>query len=393
VEVPKVFCYRADEQYRTEEPKNLNGTGLETKVMSEQNGVNDRKKEQAFLQSLQKQHGFEIVPCQSIDKKGFEELKLTSEQKMQVSGLLQQVPAAAATVAMTGAYTVKFPKGLPHTLMTLKKGGFSSQIVDMAGKKRILGSASFYPMTAQAAVFGVFTAMSIATGQFFLVQINKELRMINQKLDEILKYLYEEKKAELLSEIFFVRYACDNYDSIMSDEAQRMATIGSIQQARKIAMKDMEFYIKQLDNKIDTGVKQNFDGLVKFMNDEIISNIENLEMSLQLYCMSSLMEVYYARNFENSYIQYVENNIKSYADSCNNKERFIFGKLDGYFDKSVSRAQETKRLECKRELRNWISSIDNKKDDMERLYAILQSTNQSAEYYIEPDGRVYYKAS
>lgn len=365
--------------------------------MSEQNSENNHQETQVFLQDLQERHGFEITPCQSNlelgDKERFEMLKLTSEQKMQISELLQHVPAAAATGTMAGAYRVSFPKGLPHTLIRLKRGGFGSQIVE-AGQKGIRGSASFYPMMVQATVYGVFTAMSIATGQFFLGQINKELRMINQKLDEILKYLYEEKKAELLAEVFFVKYACDNYDSIMSDEAQRMATIGSIQQAKKVAMKDIEFYIKHLESKIEFEAKQKFDTLVKLKDVEIMPNTENLEMSLQLYCMSSLMEAYYARNFENTYVEYVENNINSYVESCSRKECTIFDKMDAHFKAlNAPNNQKQKIEECRSELSKRKEAINARENDMKKLSAVLKSTNKSTEYYIERNGSVYYEIS
>ena len=62
----------------------------------------------------------------------------------------------------------------------------------------IAGHASFYPLAAQAAVLGAFTVLSAVTGQYFLTQINSELKIVNQKLDEILGFLYGEKKAELM---------------------------------------------------------------------------------------------------------------------------------------------------------------------------------------------------
>lgn len=116
-----------------------------------------------------------------------------------------------------------------------------------------------------------------------------------------------------------------------------MATISSIQQAKKIAMKDIEFYIKYLESKIESNAKQKFDTLVKLKDEEIIPNADNLEMSLQLYCMSSIMEVYYARNFENTYVEYVENNINDYVDYCSKNERSFFDKMDGYFKSKVQK--------------------------------------------------------
>ncbi len=41
---------------------------------------------------------------------------------MHISALVQQVPVAVDVGAMTQAYTVKFPQGLPHTLTALKQG-------------------------------------------------------------------------------------------------------------------------------------------------------------------------------------------------------------------------------------------------------------------------------
>lgn len=359
------------------------------------NGQKNHQEEQDFLQRLQEQHEFKIMPCEAnmelVDKKNFEKLNLTSAQKMQISELLQHVPTAATAGAMAGAYTVSFPSGLPHTLMALKQGGFGSAIMENG---KIVGMASFSPMLLQTTVLAVFTAMSIATGQFFLTQINRELHMINKKLDEILKFLYEEKKAELLSEVIFIKYACDNYNSIMVNEAQRAATIVSIQEAKKIAMKDIEFYLKYLDGKIKSGAKQNFKTLAILMDDEIIPNKENLDMSLQLYLMSSLMEVYYAQNYEKGYISYVEESINSYVENCSQQKRSIIDKLEAYFESCKILQKDTSEFQDRQKRLGELKlSIDEKDNDTcKRLYAALHTANQSAEYYIMADGNVYYKA-
>lgn len=57
--------------------------------------------------------------------------------------------------------------------------------------------------------------MSIASGQYFLSEINNNLSAINQKADKILEFLYGDKKAELMSEVSFVNFAYQNYNSIM----------------------------------------------------------------------------------------------------------------------------------------------------------------------------------
>ncbi len=73
---------------------------------------------------------------------------------------------------------------------------------------------------------------------------------MNLKLDEILEFLYGDKKTELMAEMSFIRYAYENYASIMSHEQQRIATIISLQEARKVAMKDIGSYIYDLETTI-----------------------------------------------------------------------------------------------------------------------------------------------
>ena len=93
---------------------------------------------------------------------------------------------------------------------------------------KFVGTASFYSLSSQAMILGAFTAMSVASGQYFLKKINSEMRMMKMRLDEILEFLYGDKKAELISEMSFIRYAYQNYSSIMAHDLQRIATIGSL---------------------------------------------------------------------------------------------------------------------------------------------------------------------
>lgn len=163
---------------------------------------------------------FDIFPYEGNinfeDSNKYQKLELSTAQKIYINALIQQLPLAVTASNMPQMYTLTFPEGLPHTLMHLKNGGFATSIIGADGK--IVGMASLTPMVAEAAIIGIFTAMSVLTGQFFLCQINKELQKINQKLDEIISFLYGDKKAELLSEVSFVKCAYENFNSIMAHE-------------------------------------------------------------------------------------------------------------------------------------------------------------------------------
>ena len=260
----------------------------------------------------------EVEPCKNnLDLeniKRYSKLQLSSAQKIHMSALLQQVPSIAASGAVAQAYTVKFPKGLPHVLTALQQGGFGTPIRSGGS---FVGTASLYPMMAQATVLGAFTAMSVVSGQYFLKQINDQLKDISRTLDEIIKILYAGKRAELLSEISFCKNAYENYCSMMSHEQQRVATIVSLQQSKKAAMKHINFYLEDLSNCLENS-----------NNSESPENIQNaIDLAIQLYVLSSLMEIYYAQNFDTDYLDYIENDLIDYVYKCKNQLQAIFSKL------------------------------------------------------------------
>lgn len=354
---------------------------------------NELMSERSF-QMLKTVGDFEITSCESVydfeDKSRFTKMELSSAQKMYVSSFMEQMPIAATTGALLNAYTVSFPKGLPHTLTALTQGGFGSMIRGDHG--RFVGSASFYNMTGQAAILGVFSAMSVATGQYFLTQINSELKMINLKIDRILEFLYGDKKAELLSEISFVKYAYQNYSSIMAHDEQRIATISSLQEAKKVAMKDVEFYMSDLGTTANAEAKKftDFDTLAK----KTFQIRESLELSMQLYIMSSMMEVYYSQNQDQSYMHYLEVEMTAYVEKCEKRMLGSFSVLNrrmaDYKAKPMEKLDKSVHTE---KLGRLIDALNSGEESATRqsLCHALHAAYQKSEYYIAANGNMYAK--
>ena len=118
--------------------------------------------------------------------------------------------------------------------MKLRQDGYSTVIKAADGK--FAGTASLHPLGSSVMVpLLAFEAMAIASGQYFMTEINRDLKLINLKIDKILDFLYGDKKSELLAEISFVQGVHRNFRSIMAHEEQRLATIVNLQAARKIA--------------------------------------------------------------------------------------------------------------------------------------------------------------
>ena len=351
--------------------------------------------EHGDLKLIEQKANFEIVPCDMSydfdDKSRFHKLSLTSAQKMQMSGLVQQLPNAASTATIAQAYVAKFPEGLPHTLTALKQGGYGS-MVRVDGK--FAGTASFYELTSQAAVLGAFTAMSAVTGQYFLAEINNRMDKMGEKLDKILEFLYSDKKAELAAELSFTKYAHQNYASIMGHEQQKLATIVSLQEAQKVALKDMEFYMDDLDSKVDDSAKKYAD--LEMQAKDAFRSRNCLELAMQLYVTASLLEVYFSENFDVPYLKNVEDAVGFHIGRCENR---MFGAFNRLSTKVTDHKQMTLGKIDKMPLMAQINEVLERRINGEEsplkkaMQSVLFAANQKAEYYLTPAGDIYTRAS
>ena len=257
---------------------------------------------------------------------------------------------------------------------------------------RIAGTASLQSFAPQAMALGCFTAMSIASSQYFLKQINDEMKMMRLNLDKILEFLYGDKKAELMAEVNFVKYAYQNFGSIMSHEYQRAAMIGSLHNSKKIAMKDIEFYMGDLESTIGTKDGREIGALV----EKAFQIKESLEFSMQLYGMSSLLEVYYSQNQDADSLKYIENDISVYIDKCEKRMLGNFSALKVLVDNAKGTLfKKIDKSVISRQIEEFVESLNRGEESEMRksLKTALNATTQKAEYYMTSDGTVYLKTA
>lgn len=339
--------------------------------------------------------GFDLKPCaQTVDLADttkFSKLALTQSQRIQMNSLLGEVPSLLASQTLAQTYILQFPDGIQHSLVQLSQGGQSSTWLRPDGK--IGGTASLYSATPQAACLAAFTAMSIASGQYFLSEINSKMNMMKLSLDKILEFLYGDKKAELMSEISFIRFAYQNYGSIMEYDQQRMATIISLQNSRKVAMKDIEFYLSDLASTV--AAKDGMD--ISTSVEKSIQVKECLELSMQLYVMSDVLEVFYSQNHDPSFLSYIEEDATSYITKC--EKRMLSGfsmlqqSLAGHKDKLLGKKIDKDILE--KQVGSIVEALgvcDNS-PIRDLLHSALKMPDQKATYYLDSSGDVYLRAS
>ena len=343
---------------------------------------------------LQNEADFSIKPFDHDpdleDNNKFKRMKLNTAQKVQLSALVQQIPGAMAAGTLAKAYIVEFPAGLPHSLTLLSQGGFGSMI--RTGGK-FAGTASLFATSAQATALSAFTVMSAVTGQYFLASINSEIKLVNNKLDEIINFLYGDKKAELLAEIGFVKYAHANFESIIMHEQQRLATITSLQEARKVAMKDIEFYLETLDTMAKEEVKD-YKGIYN-EKKEAFKYKDCIEMSRQLYVVSGLLELFYAQNYDESFVHYLEDDLISCVNKCDRRIMsslsIIQGKIANYKAKPLEKVEDKTKLLL--EIDNTLTTYKDEKDSPLRvsIKETIDSIDRKAVYYLDESGQVFIK--
>ena len=314
-------------------------------------------------------------------------MPISESNKGQISALYQQIPALMTANALKDAYyVIKWPDGLPHKLIPFADGLGLMGIV-RGERGQFGGVVRLQPLDTQALVLEAFTVMSIVTSQYFLTEINQKLSKISLTIDKILAFLHGDKKAELLSENNFVKYAHDNFEH----SEQRAATIHSIQEARKTAIQDVEFYLGDLHSAVHEKITDE-----ESVVDKAFQIRQCLDLSIQLYMTANLLEVYYSQNYDPVYLEYVKTDVGSYIDKYEKQLIADFNAL------KMVLLQKQAKLGKKAVIATLIKKVTSVLDCLmngegnklkAKLNDGLNEAENEVEYCIAPDGAVYLKKS
>jgi hypothetical protein len=330
------------------------------------------------MEKMGEEYGFQIDKLDHVrdltDTKKYEKIELSDFEIGRLNALASDIPTAAAAGAISNMYTITFPKGIQSTLTKLNQGGYSTLLKGADGK--FLGTASLYQATPQALLLGAFTALSIATGQFFLSVINKELKEINRKLDEIISLLHEDKKCELFAEIKYVKDVFNNWRYIVGNDALCNAKIVGLQSSQKIALSDMEFYKRLLENTVEQ--EKNID---EKNLDRIMKIADTLILSHQLYLMSIITEVSYINQVDEGYINSQIDSLKVYSVECKNALSDSFSKIEDRINNGKNKKKEELHKKVK-EKKEAINNFDIGKMEVE-IKDRMKLMKQSVTYIIQ----------
>lgn len=299
----------------------------------------------SLLTTLKQDYGItleEIAPAK-LQTQEFQ--KLSSDKAASFLQVLQYVPGFLSNKAIqdtyAGAYRLIIPNNLPVGVEMMPRSGLgknlvgtifrdstTKQFVAQGGLEKINETAAMAPQIAYA----VFSVASIATGQYFMAQINGKLSVIEKTSTNILRFLELDKRSELQAQQIYISEVYQNIDAIISCAPHRQATIVSIQSIRSNALSAILFYQQQLhtrihlDDVVEGADKKPKKKQIEELSNDVATDISHYWLSLSLYCSAAILEFLLAQNTNQLYLQFVKqdlikqcNTYKECYNSCKTK--------------------------------------------------------------------------
>ena len=149
-----------------------------------------------------------------------------------------------------GVVKMTYDKGL-GTLQKAKAGGYTGNIINDKGK--IVGHVKLEDISKAAAVTSAaMSVMSIITSQYYLHEINKSIDDIQQKIDNISRFLEIDKKSHLLAREKYIDDIQNNMIDIQNNSVEKQAVLAQLQNLEIEAYSDYITNSELISNAIET---------------------------------------------------------------------------------------------------------------------------------------------
>jgi len=280
--------------------------------------------EQNFLEALREDWGIGLTPVdidEARKKPGWK--KLEEDGAAQVLDALRVVPGLSSNQAIrdnfSGAVRLVIPEGMPeNTYFGLRRGlgngvhemslrsSDTGQVVKQAGWVNIDPSQANLAQVA----YGVFSAASVVTGQYFMQRIDKKLEGIQRSANDIKEFLELDKYCALKAQWTFLQETFENMMIINRYDVQRQAASVSAQAIIQSALADMLFYHERADLRgNDLDPKLNGSKLEELI-EEIAKNVAAYWFSLHVYSLATVLELSLTGNRDERYLAAVHKNLE-----------------------------------------------------------------------------------
>ena len=261
--------------------------------------------------------------------------KLPKEAYSKMSAVFQYMPGLAAnnttysnasvnSKMMEGAYKVIIKDGMHLAKSKATDGAFRGTLLSDA-TKQVSGQAELLKIdpielskTPQYAL-GVFSALSMATGQYFLTEINNRLNSLESQVGDVQAFLADDKRSKLFACEQILNEIFQNMQAIKNNESEKQATLVEIKTIKREAIGDMQFFNSRLaKDRSSLSVNDKKEIIVETVN-KIGETLPQYWCSLSVYSKACLLEIMLSDNDDPEFLAHTQDNLLKYRDQYNNE--------------------------------------------------------------------------
>lgn len=172
-------------------------------------------------------------------------------------------------------------------------GALDNATNQVAGQARWLkNDAVFSVSNAPQLTLNVFNALSLATGQYFMSQINSNLSEIKNGIGDVKQYIDAIKQSELETAFQDLYEILEHIQYIKGNPERTHETIIQIDETRKIAKNGINLYKKQIEKVIKDSKKTDNEDDIRKNTEELRKNMVQYRYAVYTYNLAQILKIY-----------------------------------------------------------------------------------------------------
>ena len=326
----------------------------------------------------------------------------------QADALVQYAPGAAVSMMEGGLYKAVFDSGIGVLQKSAQYPGlYLGNVVSPDRNNAIKAVAAWQQVSAAPQIaLGIFTAVSVVTGQYFMAQTNKKLESFADGIETLQQFVEESDYSTLRASQSYFAYVHKNLRSIMENEIQRQST-ATIIEGKKVDCDELADKYRGLIDKIHLKQRKKED--IQKTLDSFSKYVSVYRAAVFMYSYATYLHTLLVQNTGSENLKNIAEEIKTRQNTFRENlssweqrfggyiekakafklDRFLENqRTDHFWDKPVNRIKEAVLL--KREdyplekARECLASIIDSQDDLSRIESVHQSIDLLDRVYNRP---------
>ena len=245
--------------------------------------------------------------------------------------MLSSLHAVTNSMSDGNLYRCVFPKGVNGCLATAHGDGLN--IGTIINEKGIVGQARWVKEKPQSALMAISPAMLAMAAA--LAAIEKKLDAVLGMEKQILSFLEEDKEAKIEGDWKTLTTILQEYKYNWDNATYTAAQYQIAADIRRDAEANMIFYQKQIADMLKENHGFIMWQFVSSTQAALTRKFQYYRLSFDLFCFASVLEVMLQRQYEEGYIQQVQQGIHERADKYREVYKACANHLERLAESSV----------------------------------------------------------